>query len=212
MKKGLAISLIGLAAAGTLVSAVSALADTYTGVSSGETEFVGTLGQIDPQVEDPDNNIPPAGDQDWVKVELPTRIAYWSDAATKHKTITSATHTVTNLSNYPVKVTLSGFTGADGVSAPDITGIKNLNLKSFKLVENAALQNIDPSTALSVKLIAGGNKPATDPNGALTGSKDWSLSVTGDVASTFTGTKTLNNKLIFTFKALDARGNEVTAP
>lgn len=213
MKKGLAISLIGLVAAGTLASAGSALADTtFTGVSSGETEFVGSLGQFDPSTTDPDNNLPPAGDQSWVKVKLPTRIAYWSDAASNHKTITSAAHTISNLSNYPVQVSLKEFKG-ESSSTPDIAGLKTLNINSFKLVDNAALQTINPATALTTKLAPGGTIPAKDGSGqVMAGPKDWNLSITGTVADSLTGSKTLNNKLVFTFKALDAQGNEVPAP
>ncbi|MDR2976069.1 MAG: hypothetical protein LBV19_01985 [Streptococcaceae bacterium] len=209
MKKGLSISLIGLVAAGAIASAVPAFADTYTGVTSGETEFIGRIGKIDPETEDPDPGIPPAGDPSWIKVSLPSRIVYWSDSTTGYTDITSATHTVTNLSNYPVKVSLGEFKG-ESSSTPDIAGLQTLNINGFKLVDNAALEAITPSNTLSTKLAAGGNKPATIGGPAMAGSKDWSLDITGTVAPGLTGTKTLNNKLVFEFKALDAAGNEVT--
>ncbi|MDR2977389.1 MAG: hypothetical protein LBV19_08915 [Streptococcaceae bacterium] len=211
MKKGLALGLIGIVAAGTLASAVPVSANTFTGASSGDTEFVGSIGEFDPSTTDPGNNIPPAGDQAWVKVELPTRIAYWSDASTNYKTIKSATHTITNQSNYPVKVSLGAFKG-DSTDTPDIAGLKDLSINSFKLLENKALKPID-SSSLTMKLAAGGSIPAQDVDGnKLVADKDWKLNITGAVADDLTGSKVLNNKLVFTFKALDAVGDEVPAP
>jgi hypothetical protein len=212
MKKKLSLSLIALVATGAIGSAAPAFADTYTGVTSGDTEFIGRIGQIDPETEDPDLGLPPAGDSAWIKVVLPTSIIYWSDAASNHTNITSATHKITNLSNYPVKVSLKEFTGSPS-GAPDIAGLQTLNLNGAKLVDGAAQEAITPST-LTQKLAAGGNKPATSPVGpggvSMTGSKDWALNVTGTVAPGFTGSKKLDNKLVFSFEALDALGNEVT--
>lgn len=183
-----------------------------TGKAEGSTDFKGRIG-LDPGSVDPNNDAnkpgvstPPIGDNAWIKVEIPTTISYYSSGTT----IQSGSTKIKNLSNFPVKVTLTGFKNQDETKdKPDVTGIDQLKLNDVFLVEGGAVVDSSQLSKFNKILSAGGEYPAGPAMQDTLAYVD--IKVTGTTKVGLTETYQLNNKLVFSFKALDSKGNEVPA-
>ena len=224
MKKTIAAVLLGgtiLASVAGATNAFAATADhgdgykTVTGEPNTSVDFVGAIGQFDPETTDPTDPLAPgAGDDAWIKVILPTSVAYYSTGSSKHKDIESGIFRVENKSPYPVAVKLSGFTAGDGASAPATNLIDSLAIhadgtKVFDLISSGGVAN-KPENNLLFKLGANASNP--DFNQDNTGQKsDKSFNLKGQTdgsPSILTGQTEIDNKLHFTLTSLDAEGNE----
>lgn len=172
----------------------------------------GRVGEMNPSTTNPtDPNVPGVG-MDWIQVKLPLRAGYYSTAESQHKRIDSNTFKVDNLSAYPVSISLSGFVGADGTSAPVTTGVEslkmNLDKTSIPLVTGGApaVFNGSDKSAPVYTLGAGSSTPAP---GSFKGPASGTFSFSGTTQSNIDVSKAivLNNQLNFTLTGLDGDGN-----
>lgn len=185
---------------------------TITGEREASMEVVGKIGQFDPGTTDPDPEGPEPGEDAWIKVTLPTSVAYYSTGSSQHKEITSNEHKVVNESNYPVRVKLTGYT-KDGTGQPDVTGIKNLSLggisQPIPLVIDGLAQEFDSGQGAAgvFDLGAGGETPAA---GEFTGPSTGTFKFSGETDSTgidLSQQTVLDNTLHFTLSAMDGDGH-----
>lgn len=217
MKKTIAsLMLAGSVLGGLMAPASSAFASsvdngdgtqTITGQQNSQVEFKGQIGEIDPGTTDPEGPDAPGPGTDWIKVKLPTKVVYYSTAASKHQTIDSGDYAVNNLSAYPVDVQLTGFVGSDGTSAPNVNKVGNLALKagatSIDLVKNSAAQT--PAASI-FKL--GANSSVTNPqdNTGLNADNSFKIAGTTATGADLSQRTVLDNKLDITLVGLDADG------
>lgn len=201
---------------------------TITGENAASVDTIGRLGQFDPETIDPEvPGLPEPGDSSWIKVQLPTAVAYYSTGESDHKKIASAKHEIKNLSQYPVAVSLVDFTGpgeaVDGEGEP--TGeLEEVNTELQKTLDFVApLKTVNLITANEAAPIAtaqkvmelggydnGTNKPQDNTGWASSGEFDFTGATDG-TASLLTEQKEVNNKLHFSFQALNADG-EIPTP
>jgi hypothetical protein len=217
MKKTISTLLLGgvvLASVGTVTSAL-AEDQTITGKTGASVEFVGQIGQFDPETTDPEGpGVPGPGDEGWIKVKLPTSVAYYSTGSSDHKDIVSATSQISNRSAYPVKVSLSGFTSADG-SAASADFISSLNLNAGSTTVNLINGGNAVFNGPEVLFSLGANPNSETPQDTTGLSHEGTFDITGTTDESDIlqeELQTVENKLQLTFKALDADGNEVPAP
>ena len=179
---------------------------TVTGEAESSVNFVGKLGEFDPGTEPPGPGTPGPGDDSWIKVKLPTTVVYYSTGSSKHKTIDSPEHAIENQSNYPVKVEVSSFTDPSG-QAPVTTGVKHLNLGNIPLVKDKVAEAFATPAQL-FDLGAGGQAPVP---GNFTADSTGSFKISGetDEALDVSIVTRLDNKVSFTFTALDENGKVV---
>lgn len=87
-------------------------------------DLKGQLGKMDPE-KPVDPEFPPIGDDDWFKVEVPTKLVYYTNQSdsSDHKMIESSQYNVTNRSIFLVMLTASAFVGQGGT-------ITSLNIKN----------------------------------------------------------------------------------
>ena len=214
IKKQLVLLTIGLITLSSLANAKSIFATTDKEVG---VKITGQIAQFDPETTDPTLPGTPEHGEAWVKITMPTSIAYWSTGSSQHRTIISNEHSITNKSNYPVKVELSDYT-KDGTVAPETRGIKTLTLHGLDtpipLVINGKPEQFDNNkkAAKLFELGAGGKKPAP---GGLDTSNIGKFSFSGETdhstinLSQYTR---LDNRLQFTFTPLSGDGNNVPKP
>lgn len=84
--------------------------DQYDSTKGVEIPVKGTLGKLDNT--DPEENIP-EGDDRWLKVTIPTSVAFNTDPEKENKEIMAYNYTIKNLSARPINVNLSTFTGSE---------------------------------------------------------------------------------------------------
>lgn len=195
----------------TTALSVSADTQTITGNSSASIALKGTLGKFDPGTTDPtDPNAPGLGNE-WNKVILPTTMQYSSGDNDK---FVGGTGFVTNNSPYPVSYQITGFTGADRKSSPDITHLVNLSIDNFvvdpavndgatTLVKDSKLADLSSSKLV---VLGGYGKDRQDHTGR---SSQESLVVRGTLEKGTSSAKQIiqNNTLTFTLTGLDADGH-----
>ncbi|TFJ48476.1 hypothetical protein CKN80_00670 [Carnobacterium divergens] len=84
--------------------------DQYDPATGVEIPVKGTLGKLDNT--DPEENIP-EGDDRWLKVTIPTSVAFNTNPEKENKEIMAYNYTVKNLSGRPINVNLSKFSGSE---------------------------------------------------------------------------------------------------
>jgi hypothetical protein len=207
MKKTITTLLISGIVLSGLASAGSAFADdtqTITGKNSSNIAVTGNIGQFDPETTDPEEpGVPGPGDEAWIKVQLPTSVAYYSTGSSDHKEITSADATIKNKSNYPVAVTLADFNDGKGSEA-DVTGVDTLNLnadgKAINLIDDHAVSFTSPTEMFKL----GSNKNASKPvDTSVPDSKVFNFSGTTHSSVDLENLTKTNNNLELTFEALE---------
>lgn len=228
MKKTLTTILLGGAVLASTASATQTFASTtdhgdgtqtVTGENKSSVVFVGNIGEFDPGTTDPGKpGVPGPGDDSWIKVKLPTEVAYYSTGSSKHQIIDSNDSEVVNESAYPVSVKLSGFTDETG-AAPNTDYIAEL-----KLVANNTIDLVSPdSDGDGVKEVfdntttpelfkLGANPNSAYPQDNISDAESKTFKFTGltEGADSLKNQETVNNKLELTFVSLDADYNEVT--
>lgn len=149
---------------------------------------------------------------EWVHVKLPLRTGYYSTAESQHKKLASSEYKVENLSDYPVAVSLSGFVGSDGASAPVTTGIEGLNMNldtiSVPLVKESQAEAFNTSDK-NVTLYTLGAGSTTPAPGSFNGKSSGQFNFSGTTQAAYDTTKAtvLENQLSFTLVGLDGDGN-----
>ena len=213
MKKTISsIMLAGTVLSGLSASALSASADTQTitGNSSASVALKGTLGKFVPGTTDPTDPNAPGPGNEWIKVTLPTTMQYSSG---DNDEFVGSNGSVTNKSPYPVSYQITGFTGADGKSSPDITHLVNLEIDNFvvdpavndgatTLVKDSKLADLSSSKLV---VLGGYGKNRQNHTGR---SAQESIAVKGTPKKGTSSAKQIiqNNTLIFTLTGLDADG------
>lgn len=166
---------------------------------------------INQDVQLANSNYPPIG-RDWIQVKLPLSAGYYSTADSQHKNISSNIYKIDNLSDYPVKIELSGFVGNDGISNPIITGIRDLSMvldsTSISLVTKGTVENFN-DTDKSSNLYILGSGSASPASGNFKGPSSGIFSFIGTTEPNIDVTKKilLDNQLNFTLTGLDGDGN-----
>lgn len=205
MNKTIKLALVsGVLLTGALAAQYSASADqTIMGSKDASVDFVGKIGQFDPETTDPTLPGLP-GDDAWIKVKMPTDVAYYSTGSSSHKNIESAKHEITNLSTYGVSVSVTGFTAKDGTSSADVSHQESLNLHAGSV--NVPLITGGTATpTLDAKLFTLGSNPgATNPQDTtLTNKGEFNITGTTTGSDLTTTQHTVENKLHFTLKSID---------
>ena len=166
---------------------------------------------ISQDVQSANSIYPPIG-RDWIQVKIPLSVGYYSTADSQHKNISSNMYKIDNLSDYPVKIELSGFVGNDGISNPIITGIRDLSMvldtTSISLVTNGISENFN-DTDKSSNLYILGSGSTSPASGNFKGQSSGVFSFTGATDSNIDIKKELllDNQLNFTLTGLDGDGN-----
>jgi hypothetical protein len=184
---------------------------TVTGETSSSLDITGNIGQFDPETTDPEEpGVPGPGDDAWIKVKLPTSVAYYSTGVSKHKDITSANAEIENKSNYPVMVTLADFNNGNGGQA-NATGVETLNLNAdgtaISLISNSTVSVI-PTEMFKLGANPSGSHP-TD-NTSTPNVKTFNFSGKTDSIIDLGQLTKVNNNLDLTFTSLDENHNVVT--
>lgn len=181
---------------------------TISGQQNSQIEFKGQIGELDPATTDPmDPDVPGPG-TDWIKVNLPTKVVYYSTSTSKHQTIDSGDYSVSNLSVYPVDVQITGFVGSDGVSAPNITKIGNLSLKSGSTSIDLVKSSIAQTPNASIfKLGADTANINKQDNTSLAPSNTFKVEGLTTPGVDLSQRSILDNKLDITLVGLDRDGN-----
>lgn len=225
MKKILATALLAgtvLAGAMTTTHTFASTPDnedgtqTVLGESVASLDTVGLLGQFDPETIDPGlPGLPDPGDDSWIKVKVPTTVAY-SSYGSAHDKIGSPDHAVTNLSVYPVSVSVTNFTGAD--AAVDVNLQNQLDLVAGSKTVNLIKDGV-ASTVAKTEMFKLGSNPdaefATEEGIAVGGGNINTFKFTGLTdpdKSTILGSEqtAVENKLHLSFKALAMDGSVPT--
>lgn len=161
----------------------------------------GELGAVD--YTDPVTDMP-EGDSRWINVTVPTKIFFWSDEATNHKTITSGSYAIKNNSGRPVQVSINDYLG------------NNMGIDTLQLNDNVGSNTtVDLFTTVGKLSNVSGYVIAnlTSPNdNTMTGPSEVAINFTGTVNSYALTSQPIkiNHTLELELKALDKNGNVVS--
>lgn len=154
---------------------------------------------------------PGPGDNSWIKVQIPTDFIYSSTSSSGHKIIDSPDYLISNLSQYPVSVSVDDFTG--GIAGEVNTEFQTtLDLvagsKTVSLIKTGGAADVISTELFKLKgKVQDGNVDVSGPASWKTEDSFKFTGLTDSSISLRTEQKTVENKLHFTFKALDAEGN-----